>query len=90
MCGVRRNPKLHYLALGQSKVHVPYFIFYLETCKLMVTTLISFLVLFQSNKLSNSCIFRISLSFYSIYFREIIIYRKLEVQIVMILSSKSS
>ena len=81
---------LHYLLLDNSNVHVPYFIFYLETCKVMVTTLISFLVLFQSSKLSNSCIFRISLSLYSIYFRKIIIYRKLEVQIVMILSSENS
>ena len=38
----------------------------------MVTTIISFLVLFQSSKLSNSCIFRISISFISNYFRQII------------------
>ena len=68
---------LHYLLLDNFNVHVPYFIFYLETCKVMVTTLISFPVLFQSNKLSNSCIFRISLTFYSIYFKKIIIYRKI-------------
>ena len=57
---------------------------------MMVTTLIAFLVLFQFSKLSNSCIFIISLSFYSILFINIIIYRKLEVQIVMILSSENS
>ena len=78
------------LLLDNSNVHVPYFIFYVENCKVMVTTLISFLVLFQSSKLSSSCIFRISLSFYLIYFRKIIIYRKLEVQIVRILSSENS
>ena len=44
------------LLLDNSNVHVPYFIFYLETCKVMVITLISFPVLFQSSKLSNSCI----------------------------------
>ena len=78
------------LLFENSDVHVSYFIFYFETCKVMVTTLISFPVLFKSSKLSNSCIFRISLSFYSIYFRKIIIYRKLEVQIVMSLSSADS
>ena len=78
------------LIFDNSNVHVPYFIFYLETCKVMVTTLISFPVLFQSSKLSNSCIFRISKSFYSILFIKIITYRKLEVQIVMILSSENS
>ena len=57
---------------------------------MMVTTLIAFLVLFQSSKLSNSCIFIISLSFYSILFINIIIYRKIEVQIVMIVSSENS
>ena len=41
------------LLLDNSNVHVPYFIFYLETCKVMVTTLFSFLVLFQSNELSD-------------------------------------
>ena len=78
------------LLLDNSNVHVSYFIFYLETFKVMVTTLISFPVLFLSSKLSNSCIFRISLSFYSNYFRKIITYRKLEVQIVMSLSSENS
>ena len=88
MCGVRRNPNANTnLLLDNSNFHV---IFYLETCKVMVTTLISFPALFQSSKLSNSCIFRISLSFFSIYFRKIIIHRKLEVQIVMILSSENS
>ena len=43
-----------------------------------------------SSKLSNSCSFRISLSFYSIYFRNIIIYKESEVQIVMILSSEKN
>ena len=51
MCGIRRNPLLHYLLLDNSNVHVPYFIFYLETCKVMVRTLFSFLMLFQSSKL---------------------------------------
>ena len=78
------------LLLDNSNVHVPYFIFYLETCKVMVTTLISFPMLFKSSKISNSCIFRISISFHSIYFRKIIIYIKLEFQIVMILSSQNS
>ena len=53
MCGVRRNPLLHYLTFGHSNVHIPNFIFYLETCKVMVTILISFLVLFQFSELSN-------------------------------------
>ena len=39
--------------LDNSNVHVPYFIFYLESCKVMVTTLFSFPVLFQSSELSN-------------------------------------
>ena len=52
------------LLLENSNVHVPYFIVYLETHKVMVTTLFSFLVLFQSSELSNPCIFRISLSLY--------------------------
>ena len=82
---------LHYLALGQFQCSCPIqYIFYLETCKVMVTTLISFPVLFQSSKISNSCIFRISLSFYSIYFRKVIVYRKLEVQIVVILNNENS
>ena len=77
MCGVRRILMPHYLALGQFQSSCPILYIYLENCKVMVTILISFPVLFQSNKLSNSYIFRISLSFYSIYFRKIIIYRKL-------------
>ena len=60
------------LILDSSKVHVPSFIPYLEACKLMVTTLISIPVLFQSSELSNSCIFKISLSFYSNSSRHII------------------
>ena len=91
MCSVRRKIQCYTtLLLDNSKVHISHFIFYLETWKLMVTTLISFPVLFQSTKLSNPCIFRISFSFDLIYFRKIIIYRKLEVQIVMILSSEGS
>ena len=50
------------LLLDNSNVHVPYFIFYLETRKVMVTTLFSFPMLFQSSELSNQCIFTISLS----------------------------
>ena len=41
------------LLLDNSNVHVSYFIFYLETCKVMVTTLFSFLMLFQSSELSD-------------------------------------
>ena len=37
--------------LDNSNVHVSYFIFYLETCKVMVTTLFSFSVLFHSSEL---------------------------------------
>ena len=78
------------LLLDNSNVHVPYFIFYLETCKVMVTTLILFPLLFKSSKLSNSCSFRISLSFYSFYFRKLNLSWKIEVPIVMILSSEGS
>ena len=60
------------LLLGDSKVHVPSFISYLEACKLMVTTPISLSMLFKSSELSNSCIFKISLSFYSNSLRHII------------------
>ena len=76
--------------LDNSIVHVPFFIFYLETRKVMVTTLFSFPVLFQSSELSNLCIFRFSLSLYRFKFRKFNIFRKIEVQIVMILSSESS
>ena len=78
------------LLLDNSKVHIQHFIFSWETCKLMVITLISFPMLFQFSKLSNHLYFKIYLSFYSINFRKIIFYRKLEVQIVIILSSEGS
>ena len=48
------------LLLDNSNIHVPYFIFYLKTYKVMVTTLFSFSVLFQSSKLSDQ-FFRIFL-----------------------------
>ena len=81
---------LHYLALRQFQCSCP--ILYILFGNLQSdghnTNFIP--LLFQSSKLSNSCIFRISLSFYSIYCRKIIIYRKLEVQIVIFLSSENS
>ena len=43
--------------LDNSNVHVPYFIFYLETCKVMVTTLFSFPLLFQSSELFDHVIY---------------------------------
>ena len=60
------------LHLDNSKVHILSFLPYLKAWKLMVTTLISFLVLFQSSEFSNSCIFKISLYLYSNSFRQII------------------
>ena len=41
------------LLLDNSNVYVPYFIVYLDNCKVMVTTLFSFIVLFQSSELSD-------------------------------------
>ena len=41
------------LLFDNSNVHVPYFIFYLKTCKGVVITLFSFPVLFQSSELSD-------------------------------------
>ena len=75
--------------LDNSNVHVPYFIFYLESCKVMVTTLFYFPVLFQSG---NSLIlyFRIFYFFDSFYFRKLNLSWNMEVQIVIILSSKGS
>ena len=48
--------EIHYCTnflLDNFNVHVSYFIFYLETCKVMVITLFSFPVLFQSSELSD-------------------------------------
>ena len=75
---------LHYLALGQFQCSYP--ILYILFGNLQSDGHNIDL----SSKLSNSCSFRISLSFYSIYFRTIIIYKELEVQIVMILSSEKN
>ena len=54
MCAVRRNPLLHYLALGQFQGSYPILYLIFGTCKVMLTTLFSFLVLFQSSELSNN------------------------------------
>ena len=81
---------LHYLALGQFQCSC--LILYILFGNLQGDghNIDLFPTVFQSNKFSNSCIFRISLTFYSIYFKKIIIYKKIVVQIVMILSSENS
>ena len=53
MCGIRRNPLLHKFVIGQFQGSCPILYILFETCKVMVTTLFSFPVLFQSNELSN-------------------------------------
>ena len=91
MCSIMRYSK----AILPCSWAIPKFmsitVFFLkEFCKVMITTSISFLVLSQSNELSNTCILEFLYFFYSIYFRKLTLLWIIEVQIVRILSSRGS
>ena len=91
MCSVRRHSK----ATLPCSWEIPEFMsinvfLFRNFYKLIITTLISFPMLFQSSELSNPCILEFLSLFHPIYFRKLNLLWKIEVQIVRILSGRGS